>query len=315
MSEASVKNCGCLEPSSDIGIYSITSPSGKVYIGQSSHLKKRKYEHFRLLAKGEHTNRFMQNVYNKYTDQMVFSVVEYLEDTCKLTEREQYWMDFFDSYESGMNLTPAAASTVGCVRTEEQRKVISDITSEYWGREENRLAQSLRKKKFIENNPDHKLKMSQIAKDLQVSRPELAERHSELMRERSTTPEAIEDFNERMSAWRATQSNEAMSERAKKSQVTKAKMGDEYWERIRLKTCLTKMLQREGDSGIAWQKSVTRNGTPRLDACARWQEVDGTHKLKRFSVTKYGLLPAHAKACAFRDAVKTRLITEYQKLL
>jgi len=50
-----------------IGIYKIRNVvTGKCYIGQSQHVKKRVHEHFRLLAKGCHVNRILQNSYNKY---------------------------------------------------------------------------------------------------------------------------------------------------------------------------------------------------------------------------------------------------------
>jgi group I intron endonuclease len=314
MLEALTETGGCLYPPSDIGIYVILSPSGKVYVGQSSQLKRRRYEHCRLLKKGEHTNSFLQNVFNKYREDMSYFVIEYLDDVDDLTEREQYWMDTFQSASKGMNLAPAAGSSLGCIRTEEQRKVISDITKEFWGKEENRKAQSDRKIKFHKENPEHLIKMAEITKRIRIERPEILENHSVLMKERSTTPEAIEAFSARMLAWSATQTTEEMSERSRKAHATKAAMGEDYWE-MRLKTCLTKATNMFGDRGIEWSKSKTLAGAPRLDSCARWQEVDGTLKLKRFSVAKYGLIPAHYLSCCFRDSVRERLIEEYRELL
>jgi group I intron endonuclease len=315
MVEALTEIGGCLSPPSDIGIYLILSPSGKVYIGQSSQLKRRRYEHCRLLKKGEHTNKFLQNVFNKYQEDMLYFVIEYLDDVGSLTEREQYWMDIFQSATRGMNLAPAAGSSLGCVRTAEQRKVISDITTVFWGKEENRKAQSDRKIKFFEENPEHLLKMSEITKRTRTERPELLENHSALMKERSNTKEALEAFSTRMIAWNSTQTSEERSERSRKAHATKALMSENYWETMRLRTCLTKAINMKGDRGIEWHKSETRQGTPRLDACARWQEVDGNQKLKRFSVAKYGLIPAHFLACCFRDAVRERLISEYMEVM
>jgi len=50
-----------------IGIYKIRNKvTGKCYVGQSQHVKKRIHEHFRLLEKGYHVNRILQNSYNKH---------------------------------------------------------------------------------------------------------------------------------------------------------------------------------------------------------------------------------------------------------
>jgi len=50
-----------------IGIYKIRNKvTGKCYVGQSVRVKKRIHEHFRLLEKGCHVNRILQNSYNKY---------------------------------------------------------------------------------------------------------------------------------------------------------------------------------------------------------------------------------------------------------
>jgi group I intron endonuclease len=53
-----------------IGIYKIRNKvTGKCYVGQSQHVKKRIHEHFRLLEKGSHVNHILQNSYNKYGKQ------------------------------------------------------------------------------------------------------------------------------------------------------------------------------------------------------------------------------------------------------
>ena len=42
------------------GIYKITGPGGKVYIGQSKNIYERRKEHWAALEKGTHPNREMQ---------------------------------------------------------------------------------------------------------------------------------------------------------------------------------------------------------------------------------------------------------------
>lgn len=52
------------------GVYKISNKiNGKVYIGSSCNLKRRKYSHFSKLRKGLHNNRYLQNSWNKYGEE------------------------------------------------------------------------------------------------------------------------------------------------------------------------------------------------------------------------------------------------------
>jgi group I intron endonuclease len=58
------------------GIYTITSPSGKQYIGQASDFSKRWYVHIRQLRAGTHHCKALQNAFRKYGEgALVFSKV------------------------------------------------------------------------------------------------------------------------------------------------------------------------------------------------------------------------------------------------
>lgn len=87
-----------------IGIYKITNKiNGKVYVGQSVELEERKREHFRCLRKGIHDNIYLQNSFYKYGEEnFVFEVIEYISEPLEnvLTEREQYWIDYYGGYTS-----------------------------------------------------------------------------------------------------------------------------------------------------------------------------------------------------------------------
>lgn len=306
-------------PPSDIGIYIIYSESWKFYVGQSTQLKRRKYEHLRLLRKGEHVNTHLQRAFNKYQE-LKYMVVEYLSDTSLLTEREQYWMDRLHAYEDGMNQRPAADSSLGVTRTPEQCARMSEIFTEYWGKEENRQAQSERRKKFFEANPGHLSLMSKITKDKFKEQPELAEKHSEYMKQVSSTPEFKANFVEYMAAWRSTTTQEERTAIAHKAIATK---GPEAIKVHLQKAKLTRMKSRKprshnkstGVLGVQWVVSKSRCGTPRLDASARWTEPDGTKKSKSFSVARHGLLPAFRLALLHREEVSQRLEAIYAEEL
>ena len=76
-----------------VGIYKITSPSGKVYIGQSVNLIRRKHRYSLLQCKKQIR---LYNSIKKYGwKDHIFEILE----ECKISElnkRERYWQDFYD---------------------------------------------------------------------------------------------------------------------------------------------------------------------------------------------------------------------------
>lgn len=84
-----------------IGIYKITSPSKKIYIGQSTNIEKRFYTYKLLHCKKQ---PFLFNSLKKYgAENHIFEVIEFCEVE-KLNERERYWQDFYNVLECGLNL-------------------------------------------------------------------------------------------------------------------------------------------------------------------------------------------------------------------
>lgn len=59
------------------GIYKIVNKvTGQCYVGQSQYTKKRIKEHFRLLRNNKHSNKHLQNAYNKYGAENFYGAVE-----------------------------------------------------------------------------------------------------------------------------------------------------------------------------------------------------------------------------------------------
>lgn len=91
------------------GIYKIQSKAtGKIYIGESLNIKKRKIRHFTDLRQGKHTNLYLQRHINKYgIGDMTFDIIEELpSDKEHLSKREIFWIKFYRSneVENGFNL-------------------------------------------------------------------------------------------------------------------------------------------------------------------------------------------------------------------
>lgn len=102
--------------------------SGKIYIGSTINKRARWAQHLTDLRGGRHANRFLQRLYLKYGEgNLHFSIVELVGDIRDLINREQYFIDHYQSANSefGMNMAPAAGSQLGFKHSEESRRKMS----------------------------------------------------------------------------------------------------------------------------------------------------------------------------------------------
>jgi group I intron endonuclease len=104
-----------------IGIYKITSPSNRVYIGQSINIKKR-FTDYKYL-KINQTKIFYS--INKYGyENHKFEVIEEC-PIYSLNERERYWQDFYDVLNNGLNCRLTTTNDKSGLISEESRVKIS----------------------------------------------------------------------------------------------------------------------------------------------------------------------------------------------
>lgn len=81
---------------------------------------------------GSHHSNKLQNSFNKYgIDCFHFEVLETYDeiDYNDLLKREQFWMDYYDSYNNGYNSRPKAESNYGHKHSEETKKLLSKLNS------------------------------------------------------------------------------------------------------------------------------------------------------------------------------------------
>ena len=85
--------------------------NGKVYVGQSNDIDRRRLQHFSSLDAGEHENKTMQADYNRCRERWTFSVLEEC-PLALLNVREKYWIDYYNSADPahGYNLTKGGGS-------------------------------------------------------------------------------------------------------------------------------------------------------------------------------------------------------------
>ena len=105
------------------GIYQLRNlVNGKVYIGSSIDLKRRKVDHFKMLRGNKHYNPKLQNAYNKYGEEnIVFEIIEYVSSE-NLLKREQYYIDTLNVVNEGYNIAPIAGNRLNCKCSEETKE-------------------------------------------------------------------------------------------------------------------------------------------------------------------------------------------------
>ena len=107
-----------------IGIYKITSPLGKIYIGQSIDIDYRFYVYKKLKCKQQ------LRIYNSFlkhgVDNHVFEVIE----ECNvefLNERERYWQDYYNVLgKKGLNCILVSTNECSKVLSKETKSKISN---------------------------------------------------------------------------------------------------------------------------------------------------------------------------------------------
>ena len=115
------------------GIYKIVNTkNGKMYIGSSIDLDRRRVEHLRSLRKNVHHSGHLQNAYNQDPECLIFEIIDIISllDCATLTEkrnllegREQHYMDKFKAYDDqcGYNIRKDAHSSVDCWNEDNKR--------------------------------------------------------------------------------------------------------------------------------------------------------------------------------------------------
>lgn len=76
-----------------IGIYKITSPSNKIYIGQAKNINRRFYEYSILHCKNQ--IRLYRSLKKYGVENHIFEIVEKCLES-ELNERERYWQEYYD---------------------------------------------------------------------------------------------------------------------------------------------------------------------------------------------------------------------------
>ena len=117
------------------GVYKISyNDSKRIYIGSTTQsFYIRWIQHMWEFKNNCHKNPKLVNVANKHgIKSLSFEIVEVVKDEDKVLEREQYYIDLYDSYKNGLNCSPSAYNSQGCKRNENTLiKNFYNVVSQY----------------------------------------------------------------------------------------------------------------------------------------------------------------------------------------
>lgn len=203
-----------------IGIYKITNPKGKIYIGQSRNIENR----FRsYMQKSQCKSQVkLKRSFNKYgIENHKFEIIE-LCDFNLLNKRERFWQDYYNVLENGLNCVLQSSDEKTRVHSEETRLKISEAKKGKVG--------TMKGRKHTE---DAKLKMSIKSKGriLPKEWADKARLNLEKSRGRKSTPESIEKRRQTIKANGGYKTTEETKEKIRKAN-TGLKRSDEVKKKI-----------------------------------------------------------------------------------
>lgn len=159
----------CAAPKGNQGIYKITSPNGRVYVGQTTNFKTR-FSKYRLLhCQGQPR---LYNSFKKYgVDNHIFEIIEIC-DTNIMNQRERYWQEYYQVINTqGLNCKLTSTTEKKARHSEETKMKISKSNIGKKHTDEWKKEQSIRKKNVSQETRD-KIRKANLGKKLSESTKE-----------------------------------------------------------------------------------------------------------------------------------------------
>ena len=104
-----------------IGIYMIKNNiNNKVYIGQSSDIKKRWKKHIEDLNNKNHHNYHLQSAWDKYGSSNFEFIILEICDKSELDKKEEFYIEKYNSLKNGYNLDSGGNGCVGYKHSKEE---------------------------------------------------------------------------------------------------------------------------------------------------------------------------------------------------
>ena len=173
------------------GIYKITSPKGRIYIGQSIDLKKRCRNYKNLTCVNQ--TKIYNSIKKHGWESHIFEIIEECSEE-ELNCRERYWQDLYDVLNGGLNLVLQECGSLRAEISEETRlkmsifhtgKIISESTRGKL-REANKGEKNAMYGLRGENHPasNYKPTEEQVRKQIETYKANLTPERLKIMSER-----------------------------------------------------------------------------------------------------------------------------------
>lgn len=179
------------------GVYIIrNNKDTRVYIGSALNINYRRNVHICQLKKGNHHSRHLQRFFHKYgLNSLKFEIVEIIEDTSVLIEREQHYINVYNSVSpNGFNIRPIANTNFGVIHSpesiEKRRQTFLKKGGFYKHTEEDKKRISNSMKQLVKT-PEHIANVSK-AKKASNYRPSIESRRKMSLRKIGRIPSESE---------------------------------------------------------------------------------------------------------------------------
>jgi len=177
------------------GIYLIRcEPTGKLYVGQSTNIKKRKAVHYSELRGGYHKNTHLQRAYNKHGESAFRFCILECAKIKDLDSLETYWIRFFRSDDGVHGFNMESGGNLNKTASKETKEKISAVQIGRKQRKESvekrRISNTGKKrsKEFCIRNGDlHRGKNVSAETRAKISAAKLGSTHSEETKKKMST--------------------------------------------------------------------------------------------------------------------------------
>jgi len=149
------------------GVYKFTSPSGKIYIGQTSNFDRRKTEH-RYSSKK--TMNKLYASFRKYgMDKHKFEILFLSDNAYEKNRMEQFYIDFYNSIKLGLNLIDVTRGINSFSGKKHSKEEVERIKERMKGFVPIEAIKKRSKKIYCKSNDKTYVSLSSCARDLRLS--------------------------------------------------------------------------------------------------------------------------------------------------
>lgn len=139
------------------GIYKITSPSGRVYIGQAIDINRRFREYVTMTSKIKSQRKVFNSLLKHGVEDHIFEIIE----ECPIEEldcQERYWQDFYDVLNGGLNCVLQECGELRYIVSEETKSILSEMrqgeNNTFFGKKHTESSKQLMRESMLGKNMD-----------------------------------------------------------------------------------------------------------------------------------------------------------------